>query len=75
MHSYPQAGRKPNNINLAWITLGFLENKRYLVGLENTGLPTVIKTNLKPTNRVSWSQKNQEVQRTLGKLDKWRNWP
>ena len=66
MHSYPQAGRKPDTIDLAWITLGFLENKM---------LPNFIETNLKPTTRVSQSQKNLEIQRTLGKLDKWRNWP
>ena len=75
MHLYPQATIKPDKIDLAWITLGILENKRCLVGLENTRLPIFIKTNRKLTARVSECQKHQEVQRTQGKLDKWRNWP
>ena len=74
MHSYPQtAKKKHDNIDLASITLGMLENKCYLVGPENTRVPYFIETNIKLTARVSECQKHQEVQRTLGKLDKGRN--
>ena len=52
MHSYPKAARKPDTIDLAWITLGFLEIK----GIQLVS--NFIETNLKPTARVSWSQNN-----------------
>ena len=61
MHSYPYAERKPDTIDSAWITPGFLENKRSSVGLENTRLPNFIKLNIKRTTRVSWTKKNKEV--------------
>ena len=67
MHSHPQAARKPENINLAWITLVFLENISYLVGQENSRLPAFIETNLK---QAAWGR---SVWKNQGSLEDTRN--